>query len=430
MKIRTLGKHAGPALALVLSAASLSACGEDAEGSSAAPDKLVIWLQPEAEKGWPQLLDRVNADFEAEHGIEVDVQTQQWEDHLTKLDTALAGSQPPAVVELGNTETAKYLEAGVFADLTGAADEFDGSDTWVQAMTDSCTFDGTLGCVPYYGGSRAVIYNKDLFEGAGIDELPTSLDELYAAADALMDEYGSDRNFSAFYMPGQYSKAALSFVYDQGGQIAIQQDDAWRGDLDSPESIAGLTTFKELVDTYSRADRTGDDSKQDAAFAQGKVGMMYGLSWEPSVIVDPEQGGNPALDGRIGAFPMPSSRPGETMPVFLGGSNLAIPATYEHQDLARDWLALYTSTESQTVLAEEGLVPNSTELLDEVSAEARPFAEGAASTWFTPIAGSWARVESEGVLEELTVSLLTGEATVEEAAATASEEITDILNGA
>jgi N,N'-diacetylchitobiose transport system substrate-binding protein len=110
---------AGSAALLLLAAA----CGDDGEpaGDRAAadkPDTITVWLQPEAESGWPELLESVNAEFTASTGIEVDIQTQQWGDHLTKLDTALSGDSPPDVVELGNTETTKYLAAGAFTDLT------------------------------------------------------------------------------------------------------------------------------------------------------------------------------------------------------------------------------------------------------------------------------------------------------------------------
>ncbi len=421
---------AGSAALLLLAAA----CGDDggAAGDSAAadkPDTITVWLQPEAESGWPELLESVNAEFTASTGIEVDIQTQQWGDHLTKLDTALSGDSPPDVVELGNTETTKYLAAGAFADLTEHTAEFENSGTWVAGMTESCTYDAKLMCIPYYGGSRAVIYNMELFEQAGITSTPTSLDEMFAAADTLMSEFGSDPNFSAFYMPGKYSKAALSFVADQGGTVAVNEGGEWTGALDSPESIAGLTLFEELVDKYSRADKTGDDTKQDATFAQGSVAMMYGLSWEPSAIIDPSRGGNPEMEGKIGVFPMPSQTAGETMPVFLGGSNLAIPVNSPNQEWAREWLAIYTNSESQTALAGTGLVPNSTALLDAVSPDAKPFAAGAANTWFTPIAPNWATVESQGVLEDMLIAFLTDEASVEEAAKRASTQITDTLNG-
>jgi len=38
----------------------------------------------------------------------------------------------------------------------------------------------------------------------------------------LMTAYGTDKDFSAVYLPGKYWYAAMSFVYDEGGAIATK----------------------------------------------------------------------------------------------------------------------------------------------------------------------------------------------------------------
>ena len=42
------------------------------------------------------------------------------------------------------------------------------------------------------------------------------------------------------------------------------------------------------------------------------------------------------MEGNIGVFAMPGSEAGTTAPVFLGGSNIGIPANSENQELAYD----------------------------------------------------------------------------------------------
>jgi maltose-binding protein MalE len=115
------------------------------------------------------VIDGVNADFKAKHpNVTVNVEIQQWSDVGTKLDTAFAGSTPPDVMELGNTLVAKYAAAGALQDIGSKKSSYDNSATWLQSLTDSCTLAGKLYCVPYYAGSRAVIYRKDLFDAAGV----------------------------------------------------------------------------------------------------------------------------------------------------------------------------------------------------------------------------------------------------------------------
>src|SRR5438128_4383084 len=176
-----------------------AACGGTATNNPA-PESgtLTVWLMNGSA---PQsVVDGVNADFKAKHpNVNVDVQIQQWSDVTTKLDTAYAGSTPPDVVELGNTLVAKYAAAGALQDITSKKGSFENSGTWLQSLTDSCTYQSKLYCIPYYAGSRAIIYRTDLFAGAGV-QAPTSMDDLMTAGQKLSAQDGSAATFSALYV--------------------------------------------------------------------------------------------------------------------------------------------------------------------------------------------------------------------------------------
>src|SRR5438309_4862656 len=153
-----------------------AACGgtTSSNNSSTQTGTLTVWLMNGSA---PQsVVDGVNADFKAKYpNVTVNVEIQQWGDIGTKLDTAFAGSTPPDVVELGNTLVAKYAAAGALGDISGKKSSFDNSGTWLQSLTDSCTVSGKLYCVPYYAGSRAIIYRKDFFAAANVQP-PDSMD--------------------------------------------------------------------------------------------------------------------------------------------------------------------------------------------------------------------------------------------------------------
>src|SRR5438132_11549428 len=167
-----------------------AACGGNTGTNNPATQSgtVTVWLMNGSA---PQsVVDGVNADFKAKYpNVTVNVEIQQWGEIGTKLDTAFAGGSPPDVIELGNTLVAKYAAAGALEDISGKKSSFDNSGTWLQSLTDSCTVSGKLYCVPYYAGSRAVIYRKDMFAAAGAT-VPTSMDELLAAGQKLMTKYG------------------------------------------------------------------------------------------------------------------------------------------------------------------------------------------------------------------------------------------------
>jgi N,N'-diacetylchitobiose transport system substrate-binding protein len=422
---------AGAAAALALTACGSSSSGGGSGSSQAASGTLTVWLQTDAQQGWPEAVQAASTAFNAKHpNVKVDVQYQSWGDHLTKLDATLAGSTPPDVVELGNTEMTKYMAAGALADLSGKKSEFENSSTWLKSLADSATFDGKTYGVPYYAGSRAVIYRKDAFTKAGIAAPPTSMDEFKADNDKLMKAYAADSKYSAFYFPGKYWYAAMSFVYDFGGQIATEDGGQWKGTLDSTEAQQGLTELKGIVAAGSRADKTGDEAKQDQAFAAGHVAQIYGNGWEVGVILDPKQG-NPALKPQLAAYPLPSHNAGQYAPAFLGGSDLAVTAKSKQHDLAAEWIADFTSNTNMTAIVNKaGVLPNTTSLLSLLDAkpDLAPFAKAASNSWFVPTAPNWANVEKAGTIPNMLTDIFTGKASVADATKQASDEITQILN--
>jgi N,N'-diacetylchitobiose transport system substrate-binding protein len=417
------------AAALAFGIVAVACSGSPSSTTTSEPSSLTIWLMNGSA---PQtIVDGVNADFKAKHpNVTVNVQIQQWSDITTKLDTAFAGSSPPDVVELGNTLVAKYAAAGALSDVTSKKGGFENSSTWLQSLTDSCTLGGKLYCVPYYAGSRAVVYRKDMFDRAGVKP-PTTMDEWMQVGQTLMDANKSDADFSALYYPGKYWYAALPFVWDDGGDIATQSGGQWKGSLDSSQSQQGLTTLANMVGKLSRADKTGDEAKQDQAFLQGHIAMLIANGWEIGVITDPKTG-DPSLKDKLGVFPIPSRTAGKTAPVFLGGSDLGIAAKSKAPNLSQEWIGMLEGNKWQTQMATVGMaIPNSTTLLSLNDGQplVGTFANAAKNSRFVPNSPNWANVESSNVIPDMLVSIFTGKATVAVASKSASDQITGILNG-
>src|SRR5882762_10147016 len=406
-----------------------AACGGGTSTSNAADETgtLTVWLMNGSAPA--SVVDAVNADFKAKYPkVTVNVEIQQWGDVGTKLDTGFAGSNPPDVMELGNTLVAKYAAAGALADISGKKSSFDNSSTWLQSLTDSCTVGGKLYCVPYYAGSRAIIYRKDFFAAAGVQP-PDSIDGLLTVGQKLMAAHSSDPNFSALYYPGKYWYAALPFVWDFGGDIATQSGGKWQGSLNSSNAQQGLTKLNTLVAALSRADKTGDEAKQDAAFAQGHIAMIIANGWEVGVITDPKAG-DPSLKDKLGAFPIPSHTAGQTAPVFLGGSDLGVAAKSQHRDLANEWVATFTNNKHMTEMATiGGVIPNTTSMLNLGTGINATFYGAAKNSKFVPNSQNWASVENANVLPDMLVKIFTKQQAIPDATSSASSRITTLLNG-
>jgi len=432
MRLRHVAGTTGAALLAVVGASIfVGATTAGASKASRHASGITVWLQVDAQTSWPQIVEATNQAFQQKHpGVDVAVQYQAWSDHLTKLDASLAGGNAPDVVELGNTETAKYIASGALVDLTGARSTFEGSSKWVPGLAKSCTLAGKTYCVPYYAGARAMIYRKDLFSVVGQKGAPKTLDAFIASGQKLMQAHQGDPHFSALYMPGQYWYAAMSVVEDYGGHIATLTGNKWAGTLETPQAQRGLNQWLKMVKTLSRADKSGKEDSQDQVFAQGHVGAIFANGWEWGVVTA-KKGGNPKLASKIGAFPLPSHTPGKFVPTFLGGSDLGVTTTSKNGTLAQDWIRIYTSNSTERQLAQQGKVIANTTALANVNAsdpQLAPFAAAAKFSWFVPLSPNWANVENAKVLQNMLVAIATGRQSVAAAAKSADQKITKILN--
>jgi N,N'-diacetylchitobiose transport system substrate-binding protein len=442
---RTLtGVVAVTALAVALSACSSSkssnqpagkpatkAAGSQVLSTDGKGKTITVWLQSDAQKGWPAVVSQATTRFEAATGAKVKMQWQQWSNYTTKLDSTFAGKTGiPDVVELGNTQTASYIAGGAFTDLSSAKGQFANSATWLTGLTQSGTSsDGKLEAIPYYAGSRVVIYRKDLWTKAGVTSVPTTLSALNADLARVKAANAKDPRFSAFYMPGKYWYAAMSFVYGAGGKIATMSGGKWTGTLDSAQAQKGLAEWKTLATKYSVGGTTKDEADQDAIMALGHTGAIVGNGWEVGAVTAPKTG-KPALASKLSTFPMPGAAASAYTPSFLGGSDLAVPAKASNAGLGALWVKYFTDTASQTGLAKFA-IPNTTSLLSvyEKQAQAnKSTGEAAKSTWFVPNTPNWANVESGNVLQNMLESIATGKSSIAAATASADKKIATILN--
>ena len=359
--------------------------------------------------------------------VKVTFERQQWTGIVEKLTTALSSSDSPDVIELGNTQAQAFEAAAALKDLTADKAKLGGDDL-LQSLVEAGTYDGKFYGVPYYAGARVVLYRKDLFEKSGIS-IPTTIDELLAAANKLKTDNASTANFSGMYLPGKNWFAALPFIWVTGGDIAVQDGSSWKGMLASDKSVTGLTEFQKFIQETSGAPKDGDDSKDYIAFCNGEVGMMPAPGWKPGQIINKDDG-CPDMEANIGAFAMPGLTAGSTSPAFLGGSNLAISAKSKNPELANELLQILVSKDYQKQFADQGTIPALKSLLGGITGSdaATAQAKAAENSRFVPSSENWAAVEASNILPDMIVAI-SGGADVKAEAAKADGAIEALLNG-
>jgi N,N'-diacetylchitobiose transport system substrate-binding protein len=408
---------AAAAVVLTLAVMASTASARTYRSGSAAASKITVWLQVDAQSGWPDVVAAANQAFEAKHpGTNVDVQYQSWTDHLSKFDATLAGGNTPDVFEMGNTEMTKYMAAGAFANLSSQKSSFPNSKNWLKGLAASGIYNGKTYGVPYYAGSRVVTYRSDLY-GKAHAKVPTSLAQFTATAKRLMKQ-NNKRGFSPVYIAGTDWYFAMSFVYDFGGQIATLKHGKWVGQLESAKARAGIAAYKRFFAAASRGSKTALEDRPQPydVYSQGKAASIVGPAWFSCCV-------GKKYTKATKQFVMPSHVKGQGMPGFLGGSDLAVPVGSNDKSLAADWIRLFTNTASERGFQAKGNIPNATNLLGNSVNE-----RAAKRSWFVPTAKNWVNVENGNVLRTMLARILTGKASIAQATAFADSNIELTLN--
>ncbi|TIX90185.1 sugar ABC transporter substrate-binding protein [Rhizobium sp. P44RR-XXIV] len=306
----------------------------------------------------------IAADFEAETGIHVDLQTLSWDDIRPKLITALvAGTAPADVTEFDWSWTGQFSAAGWYLPLNDVIDADTVKDIGVSNIF---TVDGKLLGVPYSNDFRVMLVNKKHFADAGITEMPKTLDALVADAKKIKEKGITQYPIG---LPVSATEGASTSWYlltkAFGGELF---DKDFNPLFTSPDSAGykalafELMLLKEgLVDPASTGLK--DSQINESMFAQGIASIM--ISGEPgrlSQMNDPKQS---KVAGQVEAILVPTAS-GDTRSFGLPEA-LAIPNVSPNKEAAIAFVKWFTSKDFQKKNAANGFLPTRTSALSELN---------------------------------------------------------------
>lgn len=131
-------------------------------------------------------LQKIITAFEESHpGIKIDITGKEVSEHNTQM-TLLAGENKlPDVFWLEQATAKEFAQNGYLYDLTDALDQYGINDSLLPGLVHSCTVDGKDVGMPSEVMMVGFYYNKDLFQQAGIEEVPVTYEEFLDAVDKL-----------------------------------------------------------------------------------------------------------------------------------------------------------------------------------------------------------------------------------------------------
>ncbi|WP_116115863.1 sugar ABC transporter substrate-binding protein [Austwickia chelonae] len=405
----------------------MAACGDSGSSSTRGDgQKLTVWIMEGTNPDSTAYFAQVKEAFTSKTGAELDVQLVPWASAKDKFTTAIAGGTTPDVAEVGTTWTPEFADVGALADLTTKVREAGLADDLVDGLKEAGTLDGKLYGMPWYAGVRAVLYDKEIFARSGIRSTPTTWSELTEAVEKIKSH---QPGVTPFAVPGSSEFTAVPFIWGGGGELAAKEGDRWKSRINSPESVAGITFLTDLAvkkQGSTPAAATWNEKDALAAYAKGSVAMIVSGSWTPPTLTKDA----PEVAARTGAFPIPGKD--GMAHSFTGGSHLAVFERSPKKDLAFELVKLMTTGDLATRWGKESTYfPGTKSLVGQLSGEGKltevfveQFTQGGKSVPVTP---AWGKVQGKKVVPTMMQSVLSGKATVQQAADQAAKDMDEVF---
>ena len=252
-------------------AAAAPAATEAPAAAPAGGDKVTVTMiaaqyGPKTGDWWADFVAKFN---EANPGVELVVDCVSWNDIYTVVNTRIANGQAPDL-----------LNIDVFADyqadgLLLPAEEWCSAETYAKfypAFLDQSVVDDVVWAVPDLASARAMYYNKDILEQAGV-AVPTNWEELTAACKTIKEKCPDIYPWGIDMTTDEGQAAFAYYTWGNGGGFV---DDNGEWILNSAENVAAVEYAVGLVNAGLTNSDPANNTRYDLQdlFCAGKLAMM------------------------------------------------------------------------------------------------------------------------------------------------------------
>lgn len=234
-----------------------------------------FWFnQPPQQEAFNKIIERFH---EAQSGVKMDVVLVPGPDVTAKLATVIAGGEPPDAVRLGGPAVnALFITNGHAA----ALDDWDpkiGTYDWLPGAQKAVTRNGKMYAMPVNSGVQALIYNKDVYQKAGLDpeQPPTTLDQLLEVAGKISAGGGGQVwGHYTLTAPGAQTGSDYfpTILWAFGGKEI--SEDGTKITFNAPEGVAALQWYKDLIDRKGMPVKQVNEIQMLQDYLTGNVGSM------------------------------------------------------------------------------------------------------------------------------------------------------------
>lgn len=335
-----------------------SDAGSTAASTSAAPAgdrefegvKLVYWSNWEATEPQGVVITEAVEAFEQETGAEVDLQFKGRKGIKEGLIPALDADQQVDMFDGAQNKSNYGDRVMCLEDLVAENDYEKDTNPVLMELSRSYYDDGQLYEIPYQMKANGYMYNKGLFEQAGITEVPSTWDEFVEVCQKLKDAGITPLTTDDAYAMQAFGMHLARLIGDEEVMKVVNE-----GTWDRPEVLETAQAFEELASAGYFSTQVGSNvwpTGQNTELATGKAAMYCVGTYvvnETKNITGP--------DFKWGFFGYPELEDGinglEAM--VIGNQSFAITSKCQNPEAAFALITMLTRGEWDAKLAEESL---------------------------------------------------------------------------
>ena len=246
-------------------------------------------------------------EFNASHDdIDLTVEVVSWNDISTVVTTRITGNAAPDILNIDLF--AAYQDEGLLL----PAKDYVSDETYAKlypAFLDQSVVDGTVWAIPDLASARAMYYNKDILEAAGV-EVPTTWDELKAACEKIKAYDPNIYPWGIDMTTDEGQAAAAYYIWNNGGDFT-DADGNWT--LNSDKNVEAIEFAIDLVNSGLTNTDPANETRYNLQdlFGAGQLAMMIGPNSIPTYVADggytvnygfaaiPTNGGNASVSAGV-----------------------------------------------------------------------------------------------------------------------------------
>ena len=219
---------------------------------------------------------------EANPGVKLNLEVVSWNDIYTVVSTRISNNNAPDILNIDTF--ADYANEGLLLPVSDYCPEELFKD-FFPSFIEQSVIDGTCWAVPDLASARALYYNADILEEAGV-EVPTTWAELEDVCQAIIDAFGGEVYPWGIDMTTDEGQAAFAYYAwgNNGGFVDAEGNWAVNSDANVAAVEYAIGLYNKGYTNPNPATQTRYDLQD--MFGAGKLAMVIAPNSLPTYIKD------------------------------------------------------------------------------------------------------------------------------------------------